>query len=93
MRRFTAWLTGKWARQIDPSLLEDYRVVFNTDSGRRVLRHWMDSIYCTTYHGTDPIACATHNGRRSVIQEILENLDRAEQPDKYQVRREDVHDL
>jgi copper oxidase (laccase) domain-containing protein len=43
-------------------------------------------VYCTIYEGTDPIAAATHNGRRSLVQEILENIDLAEQPEKYQVR-------
>lgn len=89
MRRLTDWLTGKWSRTLEPNSLEDYRIAFNTDSGRRILRQWLDQVYCTVYHGVDPISAAHHNGRRSVIHEILEKLDMADSPEKYQVRQEE----
>lgn len=85
MKTITAWLTRKWTRTPDPSLLDAYRVTFSTVHGQRVLRHLLDSVYCTVYAGTDPMALALHAGRRSVIHEILENVDAAESPDKYEV--------
>jgi len=88
MRRFTEWLTRKWDRNPHPFMAQDYQVTFSTPHGRRVLTHLLDQVYCQIYEGTDPIAAAVHNGRRSLVQEILENIDSAEQPQKYEIRQE-----
>lgn len=87
--RFADWLLRKWSRQVDPGLLQDYQMTFSTASGQRVLQHQIDQVYCTVYEGHDPIEAAHHNGRRSVIHDLLVNLDYAEQPEKYQVRQEE----
>lgn len=87
MRRMAEWLGIKWDRA-DAALREDYRVTFNSIQGRRVLHHLMDTAYCVVYEGTDPIALATLNGRRSLVHEMLEVLDQAEKPDKYRVTTE-----
>lgn len=87
MRRVAEWLGLKWAR-VDDTLREDYRVTFNSIQGRRVLHHLMDTAYCVVYEGTDALALATLNGRRSLMHEILEVLDQAENPDKYRVTTE-----
>jgi len=50
----------------------------------------LDAVYCTVYEGRDPIEAAMHTGRRSLVQEILENIDLAESPDKYRVRTEEA---
>ncbi len=81
------WLSRKWQAP-DPHLLESYRATFTTLHGQLVLQHLLDSVYCQVYEGTDPVAMALHAGRRSVIHELLENLDTAENPDKYVVRTE-----
>lgn len=83
--RFREWLTRKWQRSLDPMLAESYRVTFGGLHGQRVLHHLIDGVYATVCPSQDPIALAVHNGRRSVVQEILENLDAAESPQKYQV--------
>ena len=83
--RLAAWLVRKWERQPQATLLQDYLVTFSTVHGRRVLTHMLDQVYCTTCGGHDPIEMATHNGRRSFVQEILENIDKAEHQDKYQL--------
>lgn len=88
LTRIEAWLGRMWERAPDPGLLQAYRVTFSTLHGQQVLTHLVDSVYCTVCEGTDPIALATHNGRRTVVQEILENLDMAERPDKYRVAEE-----
>lgn len=89
MTRFTEWLAHKWNRGTVAAVAQDYQVAFSTAQGQRVLQHLLDSVYCTVYEGTDPIAAALHNGRRSLVQEILENIDLADSPEKYRVRTEE----
>jgi len=84
MRTFARWLANKWERSEQKELENAYRVTFDNVYGRIVLHHWLNNIYCQYSQSTDPIELATHNGRRSVIHEILEALDMAEHPDKYQ---------
>lgn len=82
------WLARKWQREPQPTLTQDYQATFSTPHGQRVLQHLIDQVYCTVYEGKDSVEMAMHNGRRAVIQEILENIDVAEQPQKYEVRQE-----
>ena len=89
MTRLTVWLAHKWTRELPSSLAQDYQVTFSTVQGQRVLQHLMDHVYCSIYEGKDPIEMAIHNGRRSLVQEILENIDLAASPEKYRVRMED----
>ena len=77
-RRFTQWLAQKWVRTLPEQLLRDYQVTFGSLEGQRVLQHLLNETYCQVCPVTDPIALATHNGRRSVVQEILENIEQAE---------------
>lgn len=83
MIRLCEWFGRKWSYTVDPTLHQDYLATFSTVSGQRVLQHWFDSVYCTVYGGHDPIESAYYNGRRSVIHELLKNLDYAEHPHKY----------
>lgn len=92
MKQFTDWLSTKWRRALDPNLGRAYQLTFSTLEGREVLQHLLDEVYCQTCPVHDPIALATHNGRRSVVQEILENIDLAAQPDKYLLREDVTHD-
>jgi len=88
MTRFVEWMQRRWLGY-DPQIIRDYHATFvGSPFGQRVLQHLLDNVYCTVYEGTDPIACVTHNARRSVIQEILENIDLAEHPQKYAVKVE-----
>lgn len=87
-RRLRQWLMRKWSRRIEPSLAEAYRLTFTGLHGEQVLAHLMDSIYCRPYEGHDPLELAMHNGRRSVIHEILENIDLAERPESYTITQE-----
>lgn len=90
MSRLKDWLPTKWQRTLPLDVLRAYAATFSTPDGRVVLQHLMDEVYCTTCPTNDPIALATHNGRRSVVQELLENLDVAEQPQKYTPHEETV---
>ena len=85
---FRRWLEHKWSRSADvdaQKLAGDYQATFSSEPGQRVLRHLLDNVYCSVYEGKDVIEAAHHNGRRSVIQEVLQNIDMAEHADKYQV--------
>ena len=90
MTRFREWLSRKWSRQLDAGLTESYRVVFSGLHGERVLEHLITSVYATVYEGKDSLELAAHNGRRSVVQEILEVIDRAEHPQRYEITTEGV---
>lgn len=84
------WLARKWQPPDTAQLLQDHLEVFGSPAGRRLLSHWLDRVYCTVYEGTDPRQATLHEGRRSFVQELLENLDHAETPDKYRPREEET---
>ena len=88
MKRFSQWLTQKWSRQTDDKIAQAYQVTFSTPFGQLVLQHLLDTIYCQTCESMDPIALANENGRRFVVQTILEYIDAAENPQKHQVNVE-----
>ena len=77
------WLARMWQQRKPADLLSAYQVTFSTLHGSLVLQDLLDNVYCTVYEGIDPTAALAHNARRSVVHEILENLDRARQPNKY----------
>lgn len=82
--RFIAWLTRRWQPVVTENVLRAYQVAFSTPEGQVVLQHLMDAVYCQVYQGKDPVELAIQNGRRSVVHEILENIDKATEPGKYQ---------
>ena len=81
--RFIEWLGVKWQARAPSELVNAYHAAFMSAPGRLVLQDLLDSVYCTIYEGNDPVTLAAHNGRRSVVHEILENIDIAENPDRY----------
>lgn len=83
MLRVLGWLTRKWQPVVTDDVLRAYQVTFSTPEGQAVLQHLMDAVYCQVYTGHDPVELATHNGRRSLVQEMLENIDKAANPGKY----------
>jgi hypothetical protein len=75
---FKKWLTARFSPQRDESILEAYRIIFNSPHGEILLNHWMDDVYCTVLPETaTDIELATHNGRRSFIDDILRRLEMA----------------
>jgi ribulose kinase len=88
-RIFSEWLASKWQPGTDQKqLMQAYQVTFSTVQGQQVLQHLLDEVYCQTCPVHDPIALATHNGRRSVVHEMLENIDVAQNPKKYHLPKE-----
>lgn len=71
------WLTHRWQSIETRQTLQSYGVVFGGYHGQRVLQHMLDTIYCTIYEGSDPNLALVHNARRSVVQEMLENIEQA----------------
>jgi hypothetical protein len=82
------WLGRMWQREPQPSLLGAYQAVFDSPHGQLLLQHWLDQVYCTIYEGQSAEQLWLHEGRRSFVQEILQNLDAARSPDKYRVAEE-----
>jgi len=58
-------------------------MAFSTPSGQRVLKHLLDTIYCEAHESVDHNAALVFIGRRSVIHEILFNIDVSEHPERY----------
>ena len=81
------WLVHKWQALVHRDLMNAYQATFTSYHGQLVLQHLLDNIYCTVYEGTDSQASLVHNARRSVVHEILLNLDYAEYPEKYTPRQ------
>lgn len=75
-----AWWHGKASTKppVSSDVLQAYRMTFRSPAGAMVLTHLLESVYCTAYLGTNTWEAATHNGRRGLIQEILENIEQAE---------------
>ena len=91
-KRFLQWLDRKW-QPVEPSgLREAYQVTFSTLYGQQVLQHLIDQSYATICESNHPIDLAAHNARRSVVHDILINIDVASQPDKYTTPQEIPHD-
>ncbi len=73
---FVPFLRNLFASPADHSELAlDYANTFSGPCGQRVLEHLLNSVYATVYEGRDAVELAHHNGRRAVIQEILENIE------------------
>src|SRR5712691_7554918 len=89
MRLLKRWLQNKWLVLTQSELVQAYSATFSSQHGSIVLQHLLDNIYNRVYEGTDPQAALVHNARRAVVQEILENIDLGEHPDKYKVKVEE----
>jgi len=84
MKWLTEWLKTKWQppKELDEHELRsqdfDVQLCFGTDAGQRVLYRLFSDVYCAIAPRGDEVY---HEGRRSVVQEILESLNRAEKQD------------
>ncbi len=85
-RALGEWHGRRWQPQTEEALAKAYLVTFTSPAGQQVLQHLLDSVYCKIYEGVDSAPAVVLNARRSVVQEILENIDRAERPEKYEVQ-------
>jgi len=86
MKFLRKWLSRKWQRHDPDELRQAYQVTFGSLHGQMVLQHLVDTIYCQVYEGTDAQAALVFNARRSVIHEILYNVDVANRPDHYHIK-------
>lgn len=82
-RTLKEWLKRKWTLALHKDLVRSYNSTFSSYDGQLVLNHLLDGIYFKTYEGLDPYETVIHNARRSVVHEILENIDLGEHPEKY----------
>lgn len=75
---FIRYIKDLWHGETDPNTIaQAYEDCFNTPPGQKVLEHLVNNVYATVYEGIDPIGLAYHNGRRSVVQDILLNREMA----------------
>lgn len=69
------WILQKFSHP--PMLPEETRAAyirtFSSADGQLVLQHLVNGCYATVCYSKDPIEQAAHNGRRSLVHEILEN--------------------
>jgi len=85
------WLTRKW-QQPSSDTLQAYHATFSSPDGQLVLAHLLDNIYFQAPVTTDPNTALVNNARRSVIQEILVNIDAGEHPNKYNTTETEAED-
>ena len=73
------WLRRWLAHRTDPfdpaKVRASYQRCFASADGQVVLQHLLQTVYCTTYQGLDPQAALVLEARRSVIEEVLFNLE------------------
>ena len=93
--QMSLWLRDKWSRGDEDAkqLASAYQATFGTEAGFKVLMHLLNEIYCTVLepgdeNSTNPLALATHNGRRSMVHEILDNIDLAENIGRIETEQE-----
>ena len=75
------WWNGRHARLHDPaSVQQAYLATFSSPEGQIVLDDLIARVYATVCYRADELAA--HNGRRSLVHEILQNIEFAkmEQP-------------
>ena len=92
----TRWLPTKWKHEnieledrqrLQRQRCEQYRATFASPSGQLVLNELLDAYYCTALDSTATLEqLAFANGQRFVVQKILETIDEAEHPGKYEVK-------
>lgn len=67
------------------SLAQDYKLVFDSDAGRRVLMDLCTRgfVYGSTFVPGDPHATSHNEGRRSLALRILNQLGLGQSPERY----------
>ena len=68
-------ITRKFSNPSDVTheVRQAYIRTFSTPDGQIVLQHLVNGCYATVCYSKDQIEQAAHNGRRSLVHEILEN--------------------
>lgn len=83
-KRFLEWLQNKWFVHPNDGIENAYAAAFSTPEGRVVLQHLLDNVYCRVCEDGETTSIISHNARRGVIHEILENIDKGENRSKYE---------
>lgn len=87
--KFIRYLKNLWHGEEDAKrIAKAYHNTFTSIDGAMVLEHLVNNVYATVCDTHDPIALAAHNGRRSVVQDILLNVEAARHPEKAEVKVE-----
>lgn len=87
--QFVKYLRSLWHGEENAErIIRAYDECFSTQPGQTVLEHLVNNVYATVYEGDDPIGLAAHNGRRSVVQDILLNIEAAKNREANEVKVE-----
>lgn len=89
------WLGNMWRFDQDPGEAVQRRRIaiqatFSSVHGQEVLQWLLDRCYCTISVSSDPNDVIAHNAQRALVHEILEELDAAQHPTKYNPQQEDA---
>src|SRR5262245_5037271 len=94
IRQWLAWPWRTRAADADAAIMaelaQSYLATFSGVHGTRVLLHLMDNVYCTVSSTDDPNAALVLNARRTVVEEILQNIEAAKRPTQVRVEDTDV---
>ena len=72
------WLAWRQRKPLNREMLSSYQATFSSPMGQQVLFHLLEEIYCTVAETLNPEEALVLNARRSVVQEILDNITAAE---------------
>lgn len=73
MNLFEKWFRTPPPKERDLATIKAaVREVLRSDAGAKLFAHLYHTVYGTVCYSHDPIALAVHNGRRSVLHELME---------------------
>lgn len=81
------WLGRLWRIDADEQARQRAYLIFLSPEGELVLNDLLDNVYCQVIPNPDPLEALALEARRTVVHEILENVDRAKNPMKYRAER------
>ena len=89
MKTFLNWIKSRYGRRAEEKeLLNAFEVTFSSVHGQLVIDYLIGTYYAATCNDYDGIKLAGHNGMRFVVQDILDKIDMAKNPSRYEVKVE-----
>lgn len=82
------WLQHKWSQGEERELRYAYQRFAASLDGQLIIKDLIDNFYCTIYEGSDRRLADIHEGKRTIVHYILQRIDEAQRPDKYEVKEE-----
>ena len=93
MNFLKSWLAQAWPkRRLAPDandaahLQALYGHVFNTPSGHELLEMWLETVVLDNPRSTDANECIAYTAKCAFVEDVIRNVDRANNPAKYQAQ-------